>query len=382
MPCSPLCFKSDDPLCMPCSSSFLLKLISLFNFQKVCDQSGPKLNTCCEKVEIAIYSLMTLLLPEGEKDLQEVINLEQTLESTGKDTPKNMSVVQLLTVDEDMRPGDMAKQREQQKRKDLYLEAQTLQQHYNKQIMTALLRCTRRTLETIKRRVTSPSAIQYGDGTEDRKKLDHRPALKVKLILAVPHIALKPGLDEIQASLNTTVKNVLAVHKEVVQWGQMDRVPGAVGVPGAQLSVLGAHSGLLNAQSGVLGAQSGVLGASSGVLAAQSGVLSAASGLMTPSGLKTFYKSIAEHKEIAKLVSMMTSTISSAKVLVTQSLEHFKQYDHLWVVDHTKHMTSFMAEMPSLSDFEAKMKEYTTLDDVLSEEEDVLRCGSLAFMTG
>ena len=405
-----------------------------------------------------MYNLMALLLPEGKKDLQEVLNLDQSQESNADDTPVNMSLVQLSTMDdeeEEMEPGEIAKQRELQKRRDLYLEAKLLLQHYNKETMAALVRCTRHTLDTIKRRVTSPSAIKYGDTAEDQKRLDHRPALKVKLILAIPHVALKPGLDEIQAMLNATIQNVLAVHKAVVQWGQKGTEAGATGVQGispgmlqaqsvilrapsgvlgapsrilnahsgvfnaksgllgapsrilnahsgvfnaksgllgAPSRILNAHSGVFNAKSGVLDAPSGILNANSGVLNAKSGVLGARSGILSlPSSimtsfrkreLKTFYKSVAEHKEIAKLVSMMASTISSAKMLVAQSLEPLKQYDYLWVLDRTEHMNGFLAKMPSLLDFEAKIKEYAMLDDTIAEEEDVRRCGSLALMTG
>lgn len=375
-----------------------------------------------------MYTLLTLLLPEG-MNLQEVLNLDQSQESTGKDTPKNMSLPQLSTMDEEgkeMRPGEMAKLKEQQKRKDLYLEVRLLLQYYNEQTTAALVRCTRRSLDTIKRRVTSPSAIQYGDTTEERKKLDPRPALKVKLILAVPHVVLKPGLDEIQAVVNVAIKNVLAVHREVVQWGQRYTEEGAARMQGispggfqAQLGVLGAPSGILNTHSGVLNAKLGVLEAHSGVLQAQSGVLgpsgilnaysgvlnarsgvldaqseflgtqseplSFASCLMATSGsweLRTFYRSVADHKEIAKLVSMMASTISSAKMLVAMSLEPYKRYKHLWVTDRTEHMKSFMAEMPSVLDFEAQMKDFAKLDDVISEEEDVRRCGTFALVTG
>lgn len=330
----------------------------------MCDKFGPKLSTSCKKIEKAMYELLTLILPEGDEDLQAVLKLEGTRPTSAKTNIPSMSLLSPVDEEEEeVRPGDITRQRQEQKKKDLHEEAKYLLDYYSKQTLTALIKCTRYTLETIKRRVTSPSAIQYGDSTEDRKKLDHRPAIKVKLTLAIPHIALKPALDEIQGGLNTIVQNILAVHKNIFTWGQS--------VLSAQPKVLSAPSGVLPAQSKVLSAQSKVLAAPSSTFERQKSI-----------DVKSFFKPISEQKEIIKLVSLMTSTISSAKVLVTQSLEHFKQYEELWTIDCNEFMPKFMEEDPSLSDFEAKMKEYTTMDDVINEEEDLLHCGALALSTG
>lgn len=308
-----------------------------------------------------MYNLLGLVLPEGEEDLKALSEVDDTVPASGKNTPKIMSLAILSPVEEeeeDIRPGDLTKQREEQKKRDLYDEARELLSYYNRQLLMALIKCTKHTLETIKRRVTSPSAIQYGDSSEDKKKLDHRPAIKVKLVLAIPHIGLRPALDELQASLNTTVQNVLAVHKGIFLWGQ--------GPEPQQF---------LEAVSGVLATPSlgpGALSASSGTFVKQK----------SQQDSRTFYKAVSEHKDVAKIVSMMTSTFSSAKALVTQYTDQFKHYEELWVVNRDEYMTKFMEEEPDLSEFDAKMKEYTVLDDVVAEEEDLLNCGSLALVTG
>lgn len=337
----------------------------------MCDKLGPKLSTSCKRIEKAVYELLTLILPEGEEDLRAVLTLNNTRPASGKTTPKIMSLAMLSPVEEEeeeLHPGDVTKQRQEQKKKELHEEASYFLGHYSKQTLMALIKCTRYTLEAIKRRVSSPSAIQYGDSAEDRKKLDHRPAIKVKLVLAIPHVGLKPALDEVQGGLNTIVQSILAVHKNIFVWGQTITSQQSLGAP----------SGVLTAQSKVLAAQSGVLTASSKVLAAPSSTFNRQKSMET----RSFFKQISEHKEVAKLVSMMTSTISSAKILITQSLEHFKQYEELWTIECNEFMTKFMEEDPSLSDFEAKLKEYTVMDDVINEEEELLRCGALALTTG
>ena len=338
--------------------------------QAVCKKKAPQLNTSCEKVERATYELLTILLPGGANDLEQVHKL--IVEST-KTTPKlSVGLTPVIEVEEDLRPGEIALQREEQKKKELYQEAHDLLNHFSRSMLDALIRCTRTTLESIKRRVSSPSALLYGE-TDEKRKVDHRPAFKVKLTLAVPHISLKPGLDEIQSALNSSVQQVLSVHKSVYQWRQ-----------GGERQAAG--PGVLAAQSSILAARSGVLAASSGVLAAPSGVLASPSGnLGTGSAAvpqKSFFKAVSEHKEIAKLISMLSSTISSAKTLITQSLEHFKQYEELWNVEKEEHMTQFMESNPDLSDFEGKMKAYVNIEEIVVEEDEQMNIGSLALLTG
>jgi len=365
----------------------------------VCDGAVAKLNRLCETVEVGMYNLLVLLLPEGLQGLSEVLSIDDTEESTEKDIPKNLSQQYLSPVDEreELKPGEIAKQRNAQKMKELYFEARDLIKYFNKQNLTSLNKCVRNTLETIKRRVTSPSTIQYGDTTDDR--IDHRPALKVKVVLSYPQVPLKPHLEEIQGCLNTVVKNLLAVLRKVLQWGQRGTIPGLDTTSSIEAASLSAPSKVLQAQSGVLNAASGVLAAVSGVMASQSGVLGSRSGVLAnqssvlsnPSGVLShstknkpmnFFKQVAEHKEVAKLVSIVGSTISSAKGLVVQTLDHYKQYEHLWTVNREEHMTAFLEENPTQSDFEAKMKEYTALDDILAEEEENVNCGALSLTTG
>jgi dynein heavy chain len=276
-------------------------------------------------------------------------------------------------VDEELRPGEIAKQREQQKKRELYQEANDLMHHFNRSVLDALIRCTRTTLESIKRRVSSPSTLNYGD-SDEKRKMDHRPAFKVKLALAVPQVSLKPGLDEIQAALNSVVQQVVSVHKCVCQWRQ--------GGKNQDQENLAAAAGVLGAQSRVLAAKSGVLEAPSAVLASKSGNLASVSIVAKPPLKKNFYKTVSENKEISKLISMLMSTVSSAKALVTQSLDYFKKYEELWNVEREEHMTQFMETNPDLSDFEGKMKSYVSIEEAVVEEVEQMDVGALALLTG
>ena len=336
--------------------------------QTMCSKIAPQLNMRCEKIEKATQDLVTILLPEG-LTLEDVMTTRLEASKSGTATPATrMSMSRLSVLDEeeeDFKPGELTLKREERKRQDLCQEAEFLLSHFNKQTQDALIRSTRTTLETLKRRVTSPSALHYGelDG-ENRKKMDTRPAFRVKLSLAIPQVALKPALEDIQSSLNEVVKEILAVHKGVLQWKKVSSHPSQT----------------------QQATQSKVLSQPSSAHISPSGVLAAASGVLSPSPPKdpprTFFKVISEHKEIAKLVSMLSSTVSSAKGLVTQALDVFKTYEHLWALDREEHMTTFLESKPGLSEFESEIRKYMELEETITEEDDMLHVGALALVTG
>lgn len=296
--------------------------------------------------------------------------MAMALESkSGMTTPNKFAATSRLSMlaeeEEELKPGEATQQREAKKKQELYQEAEYLMTYFNKKTMDALIRCTRTTLESLKRRVSSPSALSYGE--DDRnKKHDSRPAFKVKLVLSIPQVTLKPSIEGIQNTVNTIVQHILAVHKRVNQWGQV-----------SSKSLLSAPN------SSKLASQSKVLSPTShGGLKQASTVLAAAldSPKATPN---TFFKLISEHKDIAKLVSVLSSTISSAKGLVNQSLDRFKEYEHLWSLDRDEHMKAFLEGSPGLSEFESEIKKYMELEETIAEElEEELIVGALALMTG
>ena len=370
-------FTNYIPITLICGFILLCHFFCLsYSSQAVCKKKAPQLNTSCEKIEKATYELLSILLPGGADDLEHVFALDLVEPISIKAVRRQSTAIGLAPVDEveeELRPGEIAYQREQQKKRELYQEANDLMHHFNRSVLGALIRCTRTTLESIKRRVSSPSTLNYGE-SDEKRKMDHRPAFKVKLALAVPQVSLKPGLDEIQAALNSAVQQVVSVHKSVYQWRQ--------GRKNQDQTDLAAASGVLGAQSRVLAAKSGVLEAPSGVLASKSGNLASVSVVAKPPSKKNFYKSVSEHKEVSKLISMLTSTVSSAKALVTQSLDYFKKYEELWNMEREEHMAQFMETNPDLSDFEERMKFYVNIEETVVEEVEQMNVGALAVLTG
>ncbi len=312
--------------------------------QAICKERALQLDLRVAKVEKATHELLDLLLPEEDR----------ILDMSERNTPVNsQSRASILHAPEEveLRPGERSQQREKQRKHELQQEAQAILDHFAHKTLEGLIRCTRSALEGIRRRVNTPTALLYGEGAVDKRR-GHRPVFKVKLALSIPTIIMKPSLEEVQGFLNCAVQHITAVHKSVHQWGQVRDVPQILELAAGSYAALQSVSVAKTSQAQV--------------------------GITLRLPLKDFFKAVSEHKEIAKLVSMLSTSVSSTKSLVLEALEHFKQYQELWTVDREKHMNLFLESNPTLSDFEAQMRDYEKLGVTLTEEVTSLPAGALA----
>ena len=266
--------------------------------------------------------------------------------------------------------GEQTKMREAKKREELRNEALLVLEHFERCNLEALIKVTRNTLERIRRRVAPPSSLLYGDAANQRKH-DHRPAFKVHLALAIPNVMLKPRLEDIQQYLNAAVQCIIGVHKTVYQWGQTRELPEPT---------LG--SGVQATSSAHLGGAPNQLAAVSAVMHASRTRLADEAQKKHLADLKNFFHSISQHKEVAKLTSLLSTTFSSAKILVDQALEYFKDYQHLWMDEKEESMAKFLQSNPMLSDFEARIRDYEKMESVIKEEIDELPVGTIVLVAG
>ena len=270
------------------------------------------------------------------------------------------------------------------RREDLKNEVFFILEHFEQRNIDVLIKLTRNTFESIRRRVTPPSSLLYGESA-DHKKTDVRPAFKVDLALAIPNVMLKPRLEDIQQSLNATVQCIVGVHKKVYQWGQEREVKdGSVlggGSHGASRVQVAATTGQLGSPSSQAATPSGQFAAASAIQASRS-QLAAPAKKKPPPELRNFFRAVSEHKEVAKLISLLSTTFSSAKIIVERALEHFKDYQHLWMEEKEQNIAHFLEGEPTLSDFEARIQQYTRMEETVKDEVDELAVGTIVLVTG
>ena len=333
--------------------------------QAVCEKTAPILDMKCMKVEKAVNELIDLLLVDLEGD---VPSSESVSGRTSPNIPRSQSKMSSLSVYEEpeLRPGEATLQRKRERKAFLKQEAQYMWDCFNHKNLDSLIRCTRSTLEGIKRRMSSPLSLLYGDITEDKRREVH-PAFKVSLGLAIPDIVLKPGLEDIQAGVSKAIQIIFGVYKSVYRWGQV-REEEKPDLASPSQAAIASHAQLGTPSS----VQFTLHRASQAQLAASP----------KRPALKDFFKQVTEHKEIAKLTSGLSTIISAAKTILTKVLAQFNKYEDLWKVDREKHMQEFLEADPSLSEFEAEIREYERLESMVMEEVSELPVGPLALITG
>ncbi len=285
-----------------------------------------------------------LLTCEGE----DPIELDAIESETVPFTPKSRRP-SIAAMEIDFPPGEKAVARKKQQRNEIIQEARELINHFNRKMIDSLVRSVRSTLEKMRHSLLSPSGISYGQASE--KDTAKKPILKLKLSLEIPNITVSPPLEEVQGSVNQSVQLILQVFKEVYLWGQlelqsMEEQPANDSTPSVDLSSPSQPNATAPLQ------------------------------IMKPE-LRTFYRTISEHKEVAKLASSLSSIISSTKTVVTESFSHFNVYKDLWQLEQEKKITEFMEKEPLLSDFENELRYFENLEVDITAEEDSITVGSM-----
>ncbi|KAK0165144.1 hypothetical protein PV328_003692, partial [Microctonus aethiopoides] len=87
--------------------------------------------------------------------------------------------------------------------------------YFNNKLIEALVKCTKRSLEILKKRIGS-SSILLGESI----KGGEAPLLLTQFVLQIPTIVMLPSIEEVNSHVKTVIKNLMGVHKGIVMWGQ------------------------------------------------------------------------------------------------------------------------------------------------------------------
>ena len=297
-------------------------------------------------IEQAVYEVLELLLAvEGEEPIVVKCNTENTGHVPPTPRTRRGSVP---VVEFSLPPGEKAAMKKKQMREELKQEAIVLMGYFNRKTLDTLIRATRVTLEKIRRALSSPSSLMYG--SQPTEKDDRTPVLKLQLSLTIPNITVSPSLDDIQNAVNQVVQTILSMYQTVYQWGQSTEA-GGDSVEDKSLSSVN--------------------------------ILTSPSQMNAPkkTELKNFHRMVSEHKDIAKLISSLSSVITSAKNTVNESFSHFNNYKDLWEQEQESKMIEFMEQEPLLGDFEAEIHHYEQLEGEIMAEEEYVIIGALYLQT-
>ena len=173
-------------------------------------------------------------------------------------------------------------------------------QYFHSRSTEALVKCTRNSLDAIRRRFIISTANQFMKSSREIQE-PKPPLFSADIALAIPQTIMRPSLDDIQGCLNKAVQMLLQACQGLKDWGQPDPEDGRN---------------------------------------------------------KIFWKAISEHKDIQKVVIILNTVVNSTIVEVNAALQSFSHYNYLWKDDKDEDLTAFLEIDPTLSEFEAKITFY------------------------
>ncbi|KAI2655575.1 Dynein axonemal heavy chain 5 [Labeo rohita] len=350
---------------------------------ELCIKGAQMLHTKSSLVEEAANELINMLLDfeqkEEEERNQDESRTESKVEQMDSDGEEECKSEGRLLSRSTMAPsvGPSSPLIRKKKKKDLMKvmeeEAKELLSHFNHRNVDALLRLTRNTLETLRKRIHASSLMHFleADSSSRQKGSGQQPIFRVGVCLAIPNIIMVPGLDEVQQALNRAVDCVVSVSKGVGQWSK-ERISKRK-MSERRMAALKQNSQESESEDGESTYRSLAEGSTSDI--------SASANQAIPIQIKNYHKSISENKEIVKLVSVLSTSINSSKKEIMNSLDRFSLYHHIWKKDREETIQKCIQGNPLLSEFESQILYYRDLELEINAEPEFISVGALALYT-
>ncbi|XP_017775151.1 PREDICTED: dynein heavy chain 8, axonemal [Nicrophorus vespilloides] len=179
--------------------------------------------------------------------------------------------------------------------------------YFNMSMTDALVKCTKTSLDQIKKRAASTSL-------EDM--LANNPIMKTNMELHIPTNMINPELDEIQNFFTLVLNNIIDTHTEIIQWGQR-------------------YAHKKKTFNIVEGDKN-----------------------HTSSGYSNYYQTVSEHKEIVRLFMGLQGAMYLLKPDVLKLLESYLAYAYLWAEDREDQINEFCEMKPLVVEIAEKFKSY------------------------
>ncbi|XP_074644897.1 dynein axonemal heavy chain 5-like [Tubulanus polymorphus] len=351
----------------------------LENTQVLCAKGAQILQSRSINVEDAANELINMLCkceePEEEKYEEEFeTEQDEDAESEGRKSPpgSNKGSPKQSRPTSRTEPEDPIAKKKREMKENLEEAAMELLNHFNHRNLDALLRVTKNTLETLRKRITSSSMVHYIDNKGSAQK-DNHPFFRTNAVLQIPNIVMQPALDEVQQAVNKAAQMIISVSKGVSQWSKERKIEKAER-PGSSSDQMDMR------RQSIMSVASE---SSRSEMMSRVGRKDDSSSVHMQVQVmpKNYHKSVSENKEISKLGSLLSTSINSTKKEVTTALENFAHYNVIWEKDREEDLVEFMKDDPKLSEFEAQILHYEFLEMKIMAEPEWYDVGAIALYT-
>ncbi|XP_075973556.1 dynein heavy chain 8, axonemal kl-3 [Anticarsia gemmatalis] len=215
-------------------------------------------------------------------------------------------------------------------------ECNELFAYFATKCLEALIKCTRQSLDTLRRRASVSSFLTMTTDPEEQKKL--KPLMLTHMYLQIPRILIKPTLEEIQTAFSQVVLNcVMDIHRNVFMWGQQDLIKKDQ-----------AGAGSLMMTRSMTGSRSG----------------------SNIGGVRNYFRMVSEHKDIVRSVMALQGMMYMYKPDIEKLLKSYGRFEHLWAEDRVPQVQAFVDSNPlnvivkdMLTKYEGQTEEVLNLPD-------------------
>lgn len=315
--------------------------------EELCEIGAAALQTKSHNIEEATEELIELLYPDYKTQLEKVLDQDDNEEHD--EAVKNSNSGRLEGSIKSASKANLAMRRKRDAWQSMQEAAFELFNYFNHRNLDAIIKLVRSTLERLRKRISaSHFSVTYNESKEKQKR--EIPVYKSYAVLAIPTITMQPSLDEIQQSLNKCVQTIINVSKNISQWSKGKKQAEQFNIKVSKEIEHGENS-------------------------------ESDEQLTSLHLQKNYHKSVLENKEVAKMISLLFTCISSNKKEVSTALEKFKGYQFIWEKEREQDIKEFLVMEPKVSEFENKIKSFERLIGEINAYDEYVSVGPIALLT-
>ncbi|PAA70380.1 hypothetical protein BOX15_Mlig025839g1 [Macrostomum lignano] len=270
--------------------------------------------------------------------------------------------------------------------------ATELKMFFNGKNIDALVKVTKNTLETIRRRITASNMIAF-----DKNTSVERPLFQCFATLSIPNVILSPSVEEVQQGVNKAAYSIINVSRNVLQWSndwtlwpsetdpnlasdgddeeEEDRTERMVvrsRAPSFAESVSASEMSSYSAatqQSQQSRRLSKYQSATEQPVELQS------------SRAKSMHHLISRNNDVAQEYSMLSSAVIVQKKELISSLVRIDEFKHIWSANKQAVLRQFQEQSPKLFEYKTKILEFFEQEDFVNNSDSAIECGPIVILT-
>ncbi|XP_072937033.1 dynein axonemal heavy chain 8 [Epargyreus clarus] len=209
-------------------------------------------------------------------------------------------------------------------------ECNELFAYFATKCLESLIKCTRQSLDLLRKRASVSSFLTMTTDPEEQKKL--KPLMSTMMYLQIPRVLIKPTLEEIQSAFSQVVLNcIMDIHRNVFMWGQQEIIKREQ-MRGVSLT---------QARSVSAGSRSG------------SNII----------GIRNYFRMVSEHKDIVRAVMALQGMMYMFKPDIEKLLKGYSRFAPLWAEDRVQQVQAFVDSNPLNVIIRDMLKKYESQTD-------------------